>query len=376
MRRWVSAMFLAGTAVFLSMMSHAEVFYGEEIEVELISETSNVVPGQTLWLGLRLDPTEHWHTYSRWQGDSGEASELLEWELPAGTQVGELMFPTPMWLPFPGSYLVTFAYEQEVVLPIALEIPDNLTGDTFEASALARWQVCDEICLLGQARVGISLPIGDTEQIDPRWEKAFAQTRDDLPLPADEHDVQALFAVAGDRISFSFQSPDHDFDDASDVWFFPESKRILKPAPIRDVIVDGGLVQITHEQARRPQIPDGGIEGGFAVARDGRTQGYPVTAEPATTESLSSLSAMARNDSGSSSGASGPGLLTVMLFALLGGAILNLMPCVFPVLSLKVLSLASTSQSEHSHQKMHGLAYTAGIVVTFMVLASVLLALR
>lgn len=377
MRRWVSAMFLAGTAVFLSMMSHAEVFHGEEIEVELISETSNVVPGQTLWLGLRLDPTEHWHTYSRWQGDSGEASELLEWELPAGTQVGELMFPTPMWLPFPGSDLVTFAYEQEVVLPIALEIPDNLTGDTFEASALARWQVCDEICLLGQARVGISLPIGDTEQIDPRWEKAFAQTRDDLPLPADEHDVQALFAVAGDRISFSFQSPDHDFDDASDVWFFPESKRILKPAPIRDVIVDGGLVQITHEQARRLQIPDAGIEGVFAVARDGRTQGYLVTAQPATTESLSSLSAMALNDSGSSSGASGgPGLLTVMLFALLGGAILNLMPCVFPVLSLKVLSLASTSQSEHSHQKMHGLAYTAGIVVTFMVLASVLLALR
>src|SRR5690606_18082731 len=161
-----------------------------------------------------------------------------------------------------------------------LEIPASLSSETFDASVLARWQVCDEICLLGQARVSISLPVGDSLELDDRWKQAFTQARNAMPLPVGEHDVQALFAVAGERISFSFQSADEDFDDASGTWFFPESKRILKPGPIRDVVIDGGLVQITHEQARRLQIPNDRIEGVFAVARGDEVQGYLVSAQP------------------------------------------------------------------------------------------------
>lgn len=376
MRKLVSTVLMLGSLVLFPMTSHSEIFYGEEIEVELVSESTNVVPGETLWLGLRLTPSEHWHTYSRWQGDSGEPTRLLEWELPAGVIVGELLFPTPTWLPFPGSDLVTFAYEKEVLLPISIEVPADFTGDTFEASTLAQWQVCDEICLLGETRLSISLPVEGSElHADESRQQAFTDARADLPV--EDSSLQAMFAVAGERISFSFQSDTAAFAAASNVWFFPESKRILKPAPLRDLSINPVLTQITHAQARRLQIENDAVDGVLAVqAPNGDITGYLVTAELATQEKLAAMTALTANGGNSDSSAGGPGLLMVMLFALAGGLFLNLMPCVFPVLSLKVLSFASKGQAAHSEQRGHGLAYTAGIIVTFMALASVLLALR
>lgn len=379
MRKSVRRLLILGFLALLPALSHAEPFKGEEIEVELISESTNVVPGQTLWLALRLTPTEHWHTYSRWQGDSGDATRLSNWQLPAGAVAGELQFPTPTWLPFPGSDLVTFAYEEEIFLPVAIEVPANLQGQTFDASVFAEWQVCDEICLLGEATLSLTLPVqGSTLVPDSRWIQAFAETRANLPVA--DHDVQALFAIAGERISLSFQSAGALFDGATDVWFFPESKRILKPGPLRDVSISSNLVQITHQQARRLLVEGDRIPGLLSVAdASGRTHGYLLEAVPVTTENITAITALAGNadaGSGMDAGQGGPGLLSVIFLALAGGFILNLMPCVFPVLSLKVLSFGSKGQAAHSEQRMHGLAYTAGIIVTFMLLASILLGLR
>lgn len=378
MRKLVSTLLIAGSMLVLPMVSQAEVLQGEEIELELVSESSNVVAGETLNLALRLTPTEHWHTYSRWQGDSGDATTLSDWVLPEGAVAGELQFPTPTWLPFPGSDLVTFAYENEVFLPVSVQIPDDFSADTFAASVFVRWQVCDEICILGEGTVGIELPVqGLTLEADPRWQQAFAQMRANLPL--EENEVQALYAIGGERISFSFQSDEPIFEGARNVWFFPESKRILKPAPLRDVTLNPGMAQITHVQARRFRVENDRIPGVLSVEdANGHIQGYLVDAMPASAANLSSIAALAANGSngGDASSSGGPGLLSVIFFALAGGVILNLMPCVFPVLSLKVLSFASKSQAEHRVQRLHGLAYTAGIIVTFMLLASILLALR
>ena len=377
MRNLVSALLVYASMLVLPQASMAEVFHGEEIDVELVSESTNVVAGETLWLAVRLDPSEHWHTYSRWQGDSGDATTLADWQLPEGAVPGELQFPTPTWLPFPGSDLVTFAYEKEVFLPVSVQIPDDYEADIFTASVFVQWQVCDEICLLGEATIGIDLPVrGLTLENDPQWAQAFVDTRATLPLV--DHDIQTLFAVGGDRISLSFQSEDTVFEDAANVWFFPESKRILKPAPLRDLTISPGMVQLTHVQARRFRTENDQIEGVLSVEdRSGNIQGYLVTAVPASASNLSSVTALAANGlTGTDGSSGGPGLLNVIFFALAGGLILNLMPCVFPVLSLKVLSLASKGQTANSEQRLHGLAYTAGIVVTFMLLASVLIGLR
>lgn len=378
MRKLASVIVIFASLLAMPMAAQAEVLKGEEIEVELVSASANAVAGETLTLALRLNPTEHWHTYSRWQGDSGDATALMDWELPAGAVAGELQFPTPTWLPFPGSDLVTFAYEEEIFLPVTVTVPEDYSADSFAASVYVQWQVCDDICILGEGRVGIELPVrGLSLETEPKWEQAFTKTFASLPLAQDEHDIQSLFAVGGERISLSFQSDETVFEGARDVWFFPESKRVLKPAPLRDVTLSPGMVQITHEQARRFLVENDSIPGVLAVTgANGDTQGYLVSAIPASAANLSSVTAFAANGSASGDGTGGPSLLSVIFFALAGGLILNLMPCVFPVLSLKVLSLASKGQSAASEQRLHGVAYTAGIVVTFMLLASILIALR
>ena len=119
------------------------IAWDHSIEVEFISETTNIVPGKTAWLGLRLNPAEQWHTYWKMGGDSGEPTTLSEWEAPEGTQIGELQFPAPHWLPFYETDLVNFGYEEEILLPVSVTIPENYVGDAVELSVLAYWNVCE-----------------------------------------------------------------------------------------------------------------------------------------------------------------------------------------------------------------------------------------
>ena len=137
---------LLGFGAF-SGMALAQVHNTEQIKVELIAETTNVVPGETLWLAIRLQPIEHWHTYWKFGGDSGEATQASAWQLPEGATAGDIVWPIPEWTPFPGSDLVTFTYEREVLLPIPVQVPANYSGSSFELSTKIDWQVCDAICI-------------------------------------------------------------------------------------------------------------------------------------------------------------------------------------------------------------------------------------
>ena len=353
------------------------VFKGEEIDVELVSETQNVMPGQTLWTAIRLNPTEGWHTYSKWPGDSGDATFIHSWELPEGAQAGDIQWPVPTWLPFPGSDLVTFSYKKEVLLLVPIEVPADFAGSEFAMTAHVEWQVCDLICLIDDAEVSLTLPVAQGElRPDPQWADAIAAVREALPTA--DHAIEGLFAIAGDRVSFSFVSNDQVFSNADDVWFFPEQRRILDPGPLRDVTLLPGLVQITHAQPRRMLTDLEQINGLLAVQHaGGQVLGYDITTDLASPDGLAAIVAVANEQAGPGALAGGErSLLTIIVFALLGGLILNLMPCVFPVLSLKVLNLTSHDGASSRQYRLHGLAYTAGIVLAFMVLASVLLMLR
>lgn len=369
-----------GALLFAGVMAagaQAEVFFGEEIEVELVAESQNVVPGQTLWTAIRLDPTEGWHTYSKWPGDSGDATFIHQWTLPEGVVAGDIHWPTPVWLPFPGTDLVTFSYKSEVLLLVPIEVPATLTAERFTASAHVEWQVCDQICLIGEATVSLDLPI-DTgpARADPQWAAPIAQTRDSLPVS--EHRLDALFAVAGDRISFSVTSNDREFENVTEAWFFPEQRRILDPGPLRDVTIYPGLVQVTHGQPRRMLTDLQVVPGLLAVQNeDGLLRSFVVNANVADVQGIAAIAAVAAEQQGGSfSGQPNQNLLVILLSALVGGLILNLMPCVFPVLSIKAMSLTSKTGANASEYRLHGVAYTAGVVATFLILASVLLALR
>lgn len=377
MRHWLIQWSLFISLAMVGVSAHAQVFEGEEIDVELIAESQNVVPGETLWTAIRLNPTEGWHTYSKWPGDSGDATMIHRWDLPAGAEAGDIHWPVPSWLPFPGTDLVTFSYKEEVLLMVPVEVPADFQGSEFPMTAHVEWQVCDLICLIGDAEVSLTLPVSSGElQPDPQWADAFAATR--AELPTDDHIIDGLFAIAGDRVSFSFTSNDELFDAAEEVWFFPEQRRILKPGPVRDVTLYPGVAQITHEQPRRMLQDLEQINGMLAVqGRDGEVRGYELTLDAASPDGLAAIAAVAAEQAGPGSGAGGgQSLFVIVIFALLGGLILNLMPCVFPVLSLKALNLTAKSGASPAQYRLHGLAYTAGIVLAFMALASALLALR
>lgn len=355
----------------------SSVAWDHSIEVELIAETSTIVPGETAWLGLRLDPAEHWHTYWKMGGDSGEPTSLNEWEAPEGTQIGQIQWPAPYWLPFYDTDLVNFGYESEIVLPVAVTIPADYQGDTVELSTLAYWNVCDQICIPGEQRLTISLPVSDAAEYNAANAELFAQARSQLP--EQNHSIQSLIAVAGERVSLGFESDELNFSDYVDAWFFPEQRRVLKPGPLRDVSLQGNLLQITHQQPRR-MLENPEVFGTLVLeAADGSREAFDFT-NPAADANSTTIMPMAAVDSngGGAAGDAGAGgsVLLFMGFAMLGGMILNLMPCVFPVLSIKALSIAKNVGESREKQRMDGIVYTAGVIVAFVVLASALIALR
>ena len=353
------------------------VAWDHSIEVELLSETTNIVPGETTWLGLRLDPAEHWHTYWKMGGDSGEPTSVNEWLAPEGTVIGDIQWPAPQWLPFYDTDLVNFGYEGEVLLPIAVTLPADYSGDSVELSTLAYWNVCDQICIPGEQRLSISLPVAQVSELDPATTQLFASARKNLPLV--EHNLKSIIAVAGERVSLGFESPEPIFTNYSDAWFFPEQRRIIKPGPLRDVSIQANLMQITHQQPRRMLADLTNVYGVLVLENDqGDRAAFDFTdpAADATTTTILPLVAIDDANVGGSVGGLGGSLLLYMLFALLGGLILNLMPCVFPVLSMKALSFAKNAGASQHRLRMDGLAYTLGVIFAFVALATVLIALR
>ena len=353
---------------------YANVAWDHSIEVELIAETTNIVPGETIWLGLRLDPAEHWHTYWKMGGDSGEPTSANEWTAPEGTNISELQWPAPHWLPFYDTDLVNFGYEEEVLHPVAVNIPADYEGDTVELSTLAFWNVCEQICIPGEQMLSISLPVAQSVELDAANAQLFASTREQLPIV--DHDIKSIIAVAGERVSLGFEAPDAVFTDYSEAFFFPEQRRIIKPGPLRDVSIQGNLIQITHQQPRRMLEDLTEVYGVLVLENElGDRVAYDFQ-NPTADANQTTLVPFAASDKTSGNSGTGGGLLLYMLFAVMGGLILNLMPCVFPVLSMKALSFAKNAGESVHKQRMSGIAYTAGVVGAFVALATVLIILR
>ncbi|MEX2132274.1 MAG: protein-disulfide reductase DsbD domain-containing protein, partial [Pseudohongiellaceae bacterium] len=350
----------------------------ERVEVELLSETANMVPGEVSWFGIRLKSMPGWHTYWKLGGDSGEPTEATDWVAPEGTIIGQIRWPAPYWLPFPGSDLVNYGFEGEVLLPLPVVIPASYQGETVDFSTTVSWYVCELICIPGQHRLDLNLPVGEIQELDAAVAPLAAKTRADIP--SREHDLEFIIIAAGERVSLGFQAPSPEFSDVVDAWFFPDRRQVIANGPIRDVTIQPNLIQITHSQPRRLLDDLSEVYGMLVVqTRQGDRRAYEFV-DPAADANESTITPMAavsgENADGSGSGAGFLVVLGFMAAALLGGVILNLMPCVFPVLSLKALTFAANAGESRQKQRMDGLVYTAGVVSTFLLLATILIALR
>ena len=338
----------------------------DNVEARLVAETPNAVPGGTISVALRLNIREHWHTYWFYAGDSGEAT-TVEWTLPDGVTAGPLQFPYPHRIEVPP--LVNFGYEGTVLHLTDLQIPASAKpGDTIALKADAVWLVCAEVCIPEEGVLTLDLPVAaDAGTADAATAAEFAAARAAMPTPSP---WPATASVDGKTLTLRLDAPQLAEAGLASAVLFPQSGGYIKNAAPQTVETSGGSLTISTETGRRFSTPEKAAEVKSVPAvivttgSDGVTHAFTLEA-PVTAAAPASAPG-------------GEGALTVpvaLLFAFLGGLILNLMPCVFPVLSMKALALAKKGGDTRA-ARIGGLAYTAGVVASFLAIAGLLIALR
>jgi len=342
----------------------------------LIAATSSLTPGTTARLGLRIRMDADWHTYWKNAGDSNAYGAFLEWNLPDGFSPTEFDWPFPQRVPYPP--LMSLAYEDEVLLPFDLEVPaDADVGSTVRLAADAEWLICKEICLVAEDSLFLELPVTAGDDAPSESAEAFAEAELALPAEAPGWGTAARIAPEGDVVGAGFAPPADWSGTLRDAWFFPADPTLIDhaaPQPL-GTGTDTSWVLMT-KSPYYDEVPER-VEGilvlaggeGFgpdarrAIAFDAPLQEGPLP-EPAAVIA-------------EGAGASGElSLLAALGFALFGGLLLNLMPCVFPVLSLKVLGFVEHSGDDRATLRMHGFVFAAGVILSFLALAGTLIAVR
>jgi thiol:disulfide interchange protein len=327
----------------------------QHLTVELLPLNGSIQPGSTELVGLHFTLDKGWHVYWVNAGDSGEPPSV-KWTLPAGITAGAMQFPAPRRLPL--GPLMDFGYEDEVLFPITLSAGSTLKApSTVEIPAHVDWLVCREVCIPGRA--DLLLPLQVTAQKttpDPGRQALFDRFHSLLPQPLPSS-AKAVFAT--DPNGFALAVTGHP---ATAAQFFPlDQTQIVNaaPQPVRGVN-NGIVISLKKDENFRAQLAQ---LNGVLLLGDGTA--YEIHAPPG---------ALPAGSPGSQEGALN--LLRFVSLAFLGGVILNLMPCVFPVLFIKGLSLVESSRHEPKRVRAHGLVYTLGILVSFWIVVALLLGLR
>ena len=348
------------------------------VAAELVSEFNALAPGRTANVGLRLVHEPHWHTYWIVPGDAGLPTQV-RWQMPPGFQAGPLQWPVPQVLRV-GS-LANYGYEGTVLLPAAVAVPGaTRDGSQVHLAAHADWLVCNDICIPESADLALDLPVNKAEAATPtRFRDEFAATAARVPHPVALSGADAI--VDGSRIRLRFV-PDRPLDRLD---FFPlEPSRIQAAAPQRLNAAPGGAT--LDLLAAEPVAADFKVLRGVLVANGGPGQpngaGWAGVVEVALKPGVVPTFAPGGATQGEPAAAPGGAatgsmsLALALVGAFLGGLILNLMPCVFPVLSLKLLALVQHRHRGDPSLAAHGVAFTAGAVASFVLLACALVVLR
>ncbi len=324
--------------------------------VSILLEKSSVPPGQSLRGVIRMEIDPGWHTYWKNAGDVGLPTEVA-WTLPTGWKADPLKWPAPEYLDTSG--LISYAYENEVFLPFELkpETGQQVNGPQ-EAVAKISWLECQETCIPGEDEVDFGFSVGaETDSADVETvKKAF----DSLPKPRTD-----ISAGRNGQTLELFIPADLGDPDAPARFFPDEAMQIEASAPQELVKDDQGLRTLKLKPDPTAEKPAEELSGLLVIGEGENRQAYEFKAKvgqgrpPAVAQP---------SDAGS--------IFGTILLAFLGGVVLNLMPCVFPVLSLKVLSIVEQSRQEGSKAWHHGVVFTAGVLVSFWALSGMLLVVR
>jgi thiol:disulfide interchange protein len=343
--------------------AHGQSLGQEHVKPALVAEARGAAPGSTLYVALVEQIDKGWHTYWRNPGDAGEPT-IIAWTLPEGWTAGDIVWPAPKRLPV--GPLMNYGYEGEAILAAPIQVPASAKpGETARVAAHVQMLVCADTCVPQEASLSLDVPVvAGAAPVDPVWGAQIARALAQAPKPSG---LSATYQLSGKTLRIAVAGAAIAGHSGAGAYFYPYAARVIDQAEPQSIdLGPNGLTFAASagpalSEASRPETVTGVVEMG-----DGQAFEVSANAGPPPPQS---------GGLGPPADPSRMGLALAAVFAFAGGLILNLMPCVFPILSMKAASLVARPH-EADHARVQGLAFLAGVLLAFLSLAGGLIALR
>jgi thiol:disulfide interchange protein/DsbC/DsbD-like thiol-disulfide interchange protein len=376
---------LLGLAALLPLSAHAHV------KATLVAAETAIVPGKPVQVALRLVHDAHWHTY--WLNPGTGLVTSITWTLPPGWKASEIQWPAPHVLKDHTGTIVGNGYEGDLLLPVTLTPPADLApGTKITLKAAAEWLMCEEVCMPGDAKLSLTLPVAATAAPDATFGARLTDVVTNLPRADAAWKLSATRDTKNVTLTVTPVGPAAARGTPKDLRFFSDDTLIAYELP-QTITPNaaGGFVLVLPISADSPKDVAqllgvltsesgwlaGGALRGLRVELPFAAASTPISASASGSPTSSSqLSALSSQHSSASAPAAPVSLLGTLALALLGGLILNLMPCVFPVLGIKILGFVNQAGQDKKKVILHGVVFALGVLVSFWTLAAVLAVLR
>lgn len=346
--------------VFQPFTSFAAESGETPVRAELKAEEESIQPGRPFWVGVELKMAEGWDTYWMNPGDSGFPTQV-NWQLPEGFTAGPLEWPYPETITTDS--LVAFGYTDSVLLLSQITPPKNLpAGEPVVLEADVNWLACKDSCVPGSAHLSLSLPVSDAiPKADKQVASLFAQTRQALPQQIEEGNLTILSKA--DEIVMFFKPQPGSLGEVIEMQFIPHEGQIIDyAAPQPFQIEKEGITLNVKKAAPGSELES--VKGVLLVSEKGNSIKRAIHVNTQT-----SSTTVTHHEGVSSVG-------IALLFAFLGGLILNVMPCVLPVIALKIFGFVKMAHQKRGVILQHGAVFSLGVLISFWVLSGALLILR
>jgi len=345
----------------------------DNVRAELLSSQQNIKAGDEFYLGMELDLREHWHSYWINPGAAGLATNI-RWQLPPGIKAGAIQWPTPKAIQL--GKLINYGYEGKTLYPIPfVATADFDSSKPIDITASASWLVCEDICIPEQVELNLTLNQGALE--NPNDNARIQSALDKLPKQVLDDQIEAGFALKDGRIRFSFAGPLIANANISNekLWFFPiDTGAVKHSVPQIASFGERGFTLWSDPGFRVKRGTLDKLAGVLVIGTGKSATAWQVNLQQNFLPKGAGAEQEPSNEAPKKTGSGG--LILALFFAFIGGVLLNLMPCVFPVLSMKVMGFVSAAHAQAGIIRRHGLFFLVGVLISFLALGGLLLALK
>ena len=361
----ITQIIIATTILIVSLVgtSFAEVVRTDLSKIEIQADHKSVAKGTEFHIVIELTPHPGWHAYWENPGDAG-LKLTMDWAEQQGVEIEALQFTTPHLIPF--EEIVSYGYDGKVVIIAKAVVSDEFTQSNVTIGGNAFWLICsDALCVPQDTEINFELPVGENI-IDRRISAIVEVAKADMPTPAT---WPSSFYTDGENFTITSEVP-LEYAVIESAYLFPQTEGMVENVYYQDLsFVDGRIIGRFKNAYGYEESEDFKFVLSFKTG-DGEDVAYALNATKTLQPIAASQPTLDNSIETSPSSTADLGLLSALMFAFLGGLILNLMPCVFPILSLKAMSVARLSEKDPSEARLSGLLYTSGVVICFAIIGA------